>query len=113
MKQNTIEKLKLMLLKRAFHNSRTQARLRGHDWTIRQDDFIDMWGDDDKWQHRGTASGDLTFCRIDMSIGWHVDNVDIITRHEMLQREAEYKRQKIRSQKNADWIHSTSKKPKR
>lgn len=102
MKQNTIEKLKLMLLKRAYQNGRVQARMRNLEWTIRQDDFIDVWSEDDKWQHRGTKSGDLTFCRIDMSSGWHINNVDIITRHEMLQREAEYKRQKIRSQNNAN-----------
>lgn len=93
MKENTIEKLKLLLLKRAFQNSKMQARLRNLEWTITQDEFIELWGNDDKWQLRGTGSSDLTFCRIDMNLGWHTDNVDIITRRQMLKREHEYRKQ--------------------
>lgn len=92
MKQDNIEKLKKLVLQRAYYNAVTQARLRGQDWTITKEQFFELWSEDDRWAQRGTSSSDLTFSRIDMEGDWSIDNVDIITRADMLRREAQYKR---------------------
>ena len=90
--QEQLDILKIQKLKRKFHTARTQARFRGQAWTITQPQYIDMWIKDDNWLHSGWAADDLVFSRIDMSGDWTPDNVQVITRREMLDNEGRHKK---------------------
>ena len=94
MKQDILEEAKKIILQRAFYTSRCQARLRGHEWYISQEEFFELWSTNDRWASRGRHSDDLTMSRIDMAGDWSMDNVQICTRREMLKAEAQYRRQK-------------------
>jgi hypothetical protein len=69
---------------RAFAQQRNQAQWRGETWTMSFEEWFDTWGND--IERRGRGSGDLAMTRKDASQPWCVDNVDIITRKEHLQR---------------------------
>ena len=59
---------------------RNQALWRDEGWTI---DFVTwqgLWGD--KWDLRGREKGCYCMTRVDWSLPWTVDNVQVITRSE-------------------------------
>lgn len=89
-----LEALKSAVLTRAWHTSKCQARHRGQEWYLTKQEFLDLWLEDDSWVHRGRKGDDLTMCRLDMNGAWEISNVEICTRKCMLQREAQYRREK-------------------
>jgi len=74
--------------------ARAQARYRGEEWTITEQQFIDIWRTDDLYLNKGRSPQHLCMTRIDPSQGWHVDNVHIISRHTHYKNTIEYKRRK-------------------
>jgi len=81
-------------INRWFVISRNMAKSRGEVWCITFEEFFDIWNTDDRWLYRGRRSNDYNLSRIDMAGEWHTQNVEVITRKEMLQREARYKKEK-------------------
>jgi hypothetical protein len=66
--------------------ARAQAKFRGEDWQISEQDYIDLWMDRDQHLSKGRGRYDLTMTRIDPEKAWTVDNVHIITRIEHLRK---------------------------
>ena len=62
--------------------SRAQAKYRGQEWDIDEETYIELWMMDDRYKHKGKASGDLCMSRINKKEPWHRDNVYFPTRKE-------------------------------
>lgn len=89
---------KLELHKKAHINrwyvvSKNMARSRGEQWLLTFEEFFEIWSLDDRWLHRGRHRDSLCLSRIDMTGDWDTDNVEILTRVEMLRREARMKKE--------------------
>lgn len=94
-KEQYLQKQKEMHLRRWFVVNKNMAQTRGQAWLITLDEFAQLWCEDDRWLKRGRGSSDLCLARRDMTGDWTINNVEIITRKTMLQRES-----KIRWDKN-------------
>lgn len=67
-----------------WHKARAQANYRGEIWDLTFDQWYDIWGD--KWDQRGRGADQYCMVLIDPDHGWTVNNVEVITRREHLQR---------------------------
>ena len=65
-----------------------QARYRGEECEITEQEFFDLWAP--YWLRRGRGSSDITMTRIDPESAWRRDNVEFITRKEHLKREKNF-----------------------
>ena len=68
----------------AWRARQTQARFRQESWSITWSEFQQVWAG--QWHLRGRGSEDLCLARIDYSGGWHLNNVNIVTRSEHARR---------------------------
>ena len=59
---------------------RNQAPWREEGWSIPFDVWCDLWAQ--HWDQRGRRRGDYCMTRLDWSLPWTVDNVQVITRSE-------------------------------
>lgn len=59
---------------------RNQALFRDEGWSIDFDAWCELWRD--KWDLRGRTKGSYCMTRIDWSLPWTLDNVQVITRSE-------------------------------
>lgn len=66
----------------AFLRARSQARFRKEEWSLTLEDYFTLWKD--SWSQRGRSRDSLVLCRIDLTEGWTLDNVEITTRYEQL-----------------------------
>lgn len=62
--------------------NRAQAKYRGQEWMITEDEFIQLWQEDDRYKHRGRNGDSLCMTRIDKQKPWHKDNVKFQKRRE-------------------------------
>jgi|DEB0MinimDraft_6_1074348.scaffolds.fasta_scaffold01163_13 hypothetical protein len=85
--KDKLEKQKEMHIRRWFVVAKNLAQTRGQGWYITFEEFFDLWSEDDRWLDRGRGSKDLCLSRRDMTMDWYPQNVEIITRRKMLQRE--------------------------
>lgn len=69
---------------RAFAQQRNQAQWRNEGWTMSFEEWFDFWGED--IERRGRGAEDLAMTRKDSSQPWTLENVELITRKEHLQR---------------------------
>ena len=60
--------------------ARAQAWYRGQDWTITEQQYIDIWRTNDWYKLKGRGLGSVCLSRIDPEKGWHIDNVEIVER---------------------------------
>lgn len=60
--------------------ARAQANFRNEGWTITEQEYIDLWRQDDRYLRKGRKLEDLCLTRIDRTKPWSTDNVEIITR---------------------------------
>jgi hypothetical protein len=60
--------------------ARAQATYFGLEWTITEDEYIQMWRHKDLYKEKGRANHQYCLVRKDYEKGWHLDNVHIITR---------------------------------
>jgi hypothetical protein len=60
--------------------ARAQAWYRGEEWTITEQEYIELWRRDDRYLKKGRGTEDLCLVRLDYEDGWHIYNVDIISR---------------------------------
>jgi hypothetical protein len=59
---------------------RNQALWRDEGWTIDFETWCGLWAE--RWEQRGRQRGDYCMTRVDWSLPWTVDNVQVITRSE-------------------------------
>jgi hypothetical protein len=67
---------------RVFVQQRNQAQWREEGWSITFEVWKDLWAKSGVWLNRGRERGDYCMTRIDWSLPWSLDNVQIITRQE-------------------------------
>lgn len=62
--------------------ARAQAWYRGEEWTLTDQEYIDLWTANDNYKLRGRSNHHLCMTRIDPDGAWSLDNVHIITREQ-------------------------------
>jgi hypothetical protein len=65
--------------------ARAQAHYMNQEWTITEDDYIELWRTNDRYLKKGRSNDEFCLVRIDYDLGWHLDNVKVITRLEHYQ----------------------------
>lgn len=65
--------------------ARAQAAYFKQEWTITPDDYIQLWRTNNRYQNKGRANDQFCLVRRDYNQGWHLDNVQIVTRLEHYQ----------------------------
>mgnify|MGYP003654018485 CR=1 FL=1 len=70
-----------------WHKHRSQARFRQEPHEITFAEWLDIWRDPLDWFNRGTAVDAVCLVMLDYDLGWHKDNVEIVTRAEQLYRQ--------------------------
>jgi hypothetical protein len=65
--------------------NRAQAKYRGQEWEITEEEFIELWMLDDRYKRRGKGSNNLCMTRINKNESWNRDNVYFPTRKEHFQ----------------------------
>ena len=63
--------------------ARAQARYRGEEWAITEDEYIALWRQDDLYKLKGRGIGCLCMSRVDARLPWTIDNVVIVARLKM------------------------------
>lgn len=63
-----------------------QAKFRGESHSITFEQWSQIWTTD-LWFSRGKQPMDICLSMIDPKVGWHLGNVEIITRAEQLRRQ--------------------------
>jgi hypothetical protein len=64
----------------AFLKHRSQAQYRGEDYSLTWELWEQLWKD--RWERRGKLADNFVMGRVDWGQGWHLDNVEIMTRRE-------------------------------
>jgi len=65
--------------------ARAQAWYMGQEWTISEDEYIGLWRINDRYLNKGRGNNQFCLVRRDYEKGWHLDNVEILTRLEHYQ----------------------------
>ena len=65
--------------------ARAQAWYFDQEWTITEDEYIEMWRTNDRYLNKGRRNDQYCLVRRDYNLGWHLDNVQIVTRLEHYQ----------------------------
>ena len=60
--------------------ARAQAYYRGEQWSISEQEYIELWRRDDRYLRKGRTRHSLCMIRLDPRLPWSVDNVEIISR---------------------------------
>lgn len=68
----------------ACQRARAQAKYRNQEWHITEDEYCDLWIEDDRYMRKNRSSSGLSMTRIDKEKPWTVDNVEFMTRAEHL-----------------------------
>lgn len=67
----------------AFIKHKAQAKYRREEYSLTIDDWYSLW-DLDSWLKRGRNKTSICLAQIDPKGGWHIDNVELISRTEHL-----------------------------
>lgn len=65
--------------------ARAQAKYFDQEWTIGEQEYIAMWRTNDRYLNKGRGNDQFCLVRQDYEKGWHLDNVQIVTRLEHYQ----------------------------
>jgi hypothetical protein len=60
--------------------ARAQARYRGEEWLITEQEYIDLWRHDDRYLNKGRSTDSICMCRRDPELPWTPDNIDFLLR---------------------------------
>lgn len=60
--------------------ARAQAKFRGEDWLISEQDYILLWRINGNYKRKGRTTGSLCLVRIDIEKAWSLDNVQVVER---------------------------------
>lgn len=74
----------------AYLKHQSQANYRKEEYSLTWEDWESLWTDE-LWFQRGRGSDCVSICRLDYSHGWHLWNVEILSRLEHLKRQNEQK----------------------
>ena len=55
--------------------SRAQAKYRGQEWLITEQEYVDLWMKDDRYKFKGRNRENICMTRIDKTKPWQVSNV--------------------------------------
>lgn len=69
----------------AYLKHRAQASYRGESYSLTWEDWETLWSDD-LWEQRGKSAESLCLAQCDITLGWHVNNVEIIPRKQQVSR---------------------------
>jgi len=69
----------------AYLKHKSQARYRGELHELTWDEWETIWNKDSAWEQRGRHREDLCLTMLDPDCGWHISNVQVVTRLEQLQ----------------------------
>jgi hypothetical protein len=69
----------------AYLKHKSQAHYRGEPHELTWDEWETIWNTDSQWEKRGRHREDLCLTMIDPDCGWHISNVQVVTRLEQLQ----------------------------
>lgn len=69
----------------AYLKHKSQADYRGEPHELTWPEWETIWNTDSAWEKRGRAREDLCLTMIDADCGWHITNVQVVTRLEQLQ----------------------------
>lgn len=61
------------------HNA--QARFRKEEYSLTWEQWEELWTDE-RWAERGRGVDNLCMQQINVGDGWHIDNVEIVTRRQ-------------------------------
>jgi hypothetical protein len=62
--------------------ARSQAWYRGEEWLLTDQEYIDLWLEDEKYKLRGRGVDNYCLTRKDPEGSWSLDNVHVISRLE-------------------------------
>lgn len=60
--------------------ARAQAKYRGEQWFITEQEYIELWRTDDRYLKKGRAPDDICLTRRDHDLPWTLDNVEFVLR---------------------------------
>ena len=63
----------------AYLKHKAQAKYRGEDYTLTLSEWMTLW-QSDLWLQRGRQTTSLCLQKIDVEKGWHLDNVEVVSR---------------------------------
>ena len=66
----------------ACQRARAQAYFRGEEWTITEQEYIAIWRKNDAYLNKGRTPTSICMTMCDPDLGWHTDNVELISRRE-------------------------------
>lgn len=67
----------------AWLKHKAQARFRKEDHSLTWEDWQELWSGD-TWLERGRSMDSLVLRRIDRDLGWHIYNVMVLTRRQVI-----------------------------
>lgn len=76
----------------ALLKHRAQARYRQESHSLTEEQWFDLWREE--WHNRGRKAHNSCLCQIEIGLGWHYSNVEVVPRSEYLKRSAEYRARK-------------------
>ena len=74
----------------AFLKHRAQAKYRNESHSLTADEWSSLWTVE-LWLQRGRKKTDMNLVQINVGLGWHLNNVEVTTRHSYLKRSSEYR----------------------
>lgn len=74
----------LVAMRRAYVVARCQAKHRGEEWDLTEQEYVQAW--EPHWDNRGRQSHNMTLTRCDWDGAWSADNIEIIPRREFWYR---------------------------
>lgn len=75
-----------------WNRAKAQANFRKEAWDLTFEQFYEIWKDD--WEKRGRQADDLCMTREDPDGAWDIKNTVLVTRHEHLKRQGQYRIEK-------------------
>ena len=78
-----------------FLRQRSQAWYRLEEWTLTFEEYLSFWNEA-AWSMRGRRSDSICMTRIDWEGPWSNDNVELVTRLEVLKRNVAHRTLKRR-----------------
>lgn len=66
--------------------ARAQAWYRGEEWSITEQEYIELWRTDDRYLRKGKTSGSICMTKRDHDLDWTIDNVEFVERSEHFRR---------------------------
>lgn len=69
---------------------KAQAKHRGESYSLTHEEWAELWTTEN-WLRRGRGKEDLCLMQLSPRLGWHIGNVEVVTRQTYLERGAEYR----------------------